>query len=188
MLWRIHIAPILDCLHVQHIRQSHISRLVHRHTLDFSSNYPRYCIDDVFNMAMTKAIGLGVALSIAVVASCSDSGNKATQSTGQDTRPTVDLLSLYDPSSLREVRNFADLPEGVQSLANASYMKIMSDNQYPHFLVGGVGESSAIVAFEVFGYVPVFDAAEYVHSASGWVYVKRWNVSGNHAAFFSPAQ
>jgi hypothetical protein len=79
---------------------------------------------------------------------------------------------------LREVRNFADLPEGVKSLANGSYMKVMSDNQYPRFLVGGASESSAIDAFEVFGYMPVFDAAEYVHSSSGWVYVKRWNNIG----------
>jgi hypothetical protein len=83
---------------------------------------------------------------------------------------------LYDPAPMLEVKRFADLPEGVKTLANGSFMKERYDNTPTKFLVGGASKSSAIVAYEQFGYVPSFFAQSYVHTNSGWVAAKRWQL------------
>jgi hypothetical protein len=88
----------------------------------------------------------------------------------------TDVVSLYDPSKVVEIRSFSDLPEGVKALANRSYMSEVRDNTPTKFLVGGASESSAIVAFEQFGYVPSFHARAYVFSESRWVAAKAWSI------------
>ena len=56
-------------------------------------------------------------------------------------------------------------------------MKERYDNTTTKFLVGGASKSSAIVAYEQFGYVPSFFAQSYVFSNSHWVAVKRWQLT-----------
>jgi len=52
----------------------------------------------------------------------------------------------YDPTSLIEVKALSDLPSQVRTLANASFMSTNYDNTPTKFLVGGVSQSSAIIA------------------------------------------
>jgi len=93
---------------------------------------------------------------------------------------SIDLQGVgnanYNPAAMVEVKNFADLPDGVQALANGSFMKERFDNTPTKFLVGGASKSSAIVAYEQFGYVPSFFAQSYVFSDSRWFAAKRWQL------------
>jgi hypothetical protein len=77
---------------------------------------------------------------------------------------------------LVEVQRFNDLPTGVIELANANYMKAMYDNPPTRFLVGGASDSSAIVAYEQFGYVPHVHAQAYAFSDSRWIATKDWDI------------
>jgi hypothetical protein len=82
----------------------------------------------------------------------------------------------FDPSTLKEVRRLADLPVGVQVLANSSYMRENFDYTPTKFLVGGLGGTSAIVAYEQGGYVPSYHAQSYVFRNSRWVPDKKWRL------------
>jgi hypothetical protein len=89
------------------------------------------------------------------------------------------LFKLYDPSSLIEVRKFSDLPDGVKALANRSGMDARGEGpggRLRHFLVGGVSKTSALVAYEQFGYVPTYMADAYVKNGSDWVAIRSWEI------------
>jgi hypothetical protein len=91
----------------------------------------------------------------------------------------ADLFKLYSPSSLMEVRNFSDLPDGVRALANRSGMDARGEGpggRLRQFLVGGVSETSALVAYEQFGYVPTYMADAYVKNGSNWVAIRSWEI------------
>ena len=55
-------------------------------------------------------------------------------------------------------------------------MTAMLDNTPTKFLVGGVSDTGAIVAYELFGYVPSFRAQTYVYSNSRWISAKEWDI------------
>lgn len=117
-------------------------------------------------------------ISISVVA-CSPSPHHGTTPTPADPLETsndTDVFKLYDPASLVEVRNFDDLPEAVRALANDSFMKVMRDNSPAKFLVGGASDTSAIVAYEQFGFVPSFRAQAYVYSQARWISGRQWDI------------
>jgi hypothetical protein len=44
------------------------------------------------------------------------------------------------------------------------------------FIVGGVSQTSAIVAYELFGFVPSYQASAFVQGKAGWVKVGEWNI------------
>ena len=120
-----------------------------------------------------------IVLSIALdVSGCSRSQPKIPGNVSLPTseKSPADIYKLYNPESLGEVRQFADLPVEVQSLANGTFMKENLDNTPTKFLVGGASKSSAIVAYEQFGYVPFFFAQSYVYNDSHWVAAKRWPI------------
>jgi hypothetical protein len=130
----------------------------------------------------TKRIGslhwIAAPVLLSVVA-CSRSEHRASaqaQAPTSETPVSTEVFRLYDPSKLVEIRSFADLPEGVKALANRSYMSEVIDNTPTEFLVGGASESSAIVAFEQFGYAPSYHARAYVFSESRWVAAKAWSI------------
>jgi len=126
----------------------------------------------------------GRAIALIVVASMNACFGKqdavptqATQATGMLT--DADLLKLYDPSSLAEVRNFSDLPDSVQVIANRRGMAAKGegpDERLQKFLVGGLGKTSALVAYEQFGYVPIYMADAYVKTGSDWVVIRSWKI------------
>ena len=118
-----------------------------------------------------------VALIALSVVACSRSPNNSTTQIQAPPRETkTDVSKLYDPASLVEVRNFDDLPEAVRALANNSYMTARLDNTPTKFLVGGVSNSSAIMAYELFGYVPSFRAQAYIYSQSQWISGRQWDI------------
>jgi hypothetical protein len=116
--------------------------------------------------------------SISVVACSRAPHDVATQTLAApiETSANTDVSKLYAPASLIEVRKFGDLPEAVKALANNSYMREIYDNTPTKFLVGGVSDSSAIVAYEQFGYVPFFRAQAYVYSQSQWIPGRQWAI------------
>jgi len=88
----------------------------------------------------------------------------------------TDVSKLYNPVAMIEVKNFADLPDGVQTLAKETFMKERYDSTPTKFLIGGASKSSAVVAYEQFGYVPSFFAQSYIFRNSRWVEGKRWQL------------
>jgi hypothetical protein len=95
---------------------------------------------------------------------------------GSNVASTSDANAHYDPTSLKEVREFSRLPEGVQTLASNSFMKENFDYTPTKFLVGGVDGASAVVAYEQGGYVPSYHAQAYVFRNSHWVPAQRWQL------------
>jgi hypothetical protein len=85
-----------------------------------------------------------------------------------------DFKAEFDPKTLKECKQFADLPEGVQALANNSFMRHRYDGNPTKFVIGGVGESSAIVAYEEGGFVPSYNAQSYVLRNSLWTEDRHW--------------
>jgi hypothetical protein len=91
----------------------------------------------------------------------------------------ADMFKLYDPSSLIEVRKFSDLPDGVKVLANRDGMEAKGEGpegRLREFMVGGASQTSALVAYEQFGYTPTYFAAAYVYTGGKWVAVRRWEI------------
>jgi hypothetical protein len=87
-----------------------------------------------------------------------------------------DTKVQFDLKTLKECTQLADLPEGVQVLANNSFMRHRYDGTPTKFLVGGAGVSSAVVAYEDGGYVPSYHAQSYVLRSSRWVADSHWQL------------
>jgi hypothetical protein len=87
----------------------------------------------------------------------------------------------FDLKILKECKQLADLPDGVQVLANNSFMQHRYDGTPTKFLVGGVGVSSAVVAYEDGGYVPSYHAQSYVLRSSRWVADTNWQLKSEVA-------
>jgi hypothetical protein len=83
----------------------------------------------------------------------------------------------YSSTSLKEVRRFSQLPKGVQTLAENSFMKESFDFTPTKFLIGGAGGSNAIVAYEQGGVVETYHAQAYVLKNSEWVADKHWRLA-----------
>lgn len=119
---------------------------------------------------------------IATVCACSSKNQDAAQPqtlVAARALTGADIFKLYDPSSLVEVRNFSDLPDGVKALANRSGMDAKGegpDGRLRQFLVGGLSKTSALVAYEQFGYVPTYMADAYVKNGSDWVAIRSWKI------------
>jgi hypothetical protein len=86
----------------------------------------------------------------------------------------------FDASSLVEVKTFADLPDSVKALAIRDGMNASGEGpngRSREFMVGGISQTSALVTYEQFGYIPTFIADAYVHSGSEWIPVRRWEIT-----------
>jgi hypothetical protein len=86
----------------------------------------------------------------------------------------------FDSSSLNEVRRFEALPENLQWVLRKSF-EIRGEGPEGRccvFLVGGVGETSALVAYENYGFIPTYRAHAFVQTkAKQWVYAGEWTIS-----------
>jgi len=87
-----------------------------------------------------------------------------------------DTKVQFDLKILKERKQLTDLPDGVQVLANNSFMQHRYDGTPTKFLVGGVGVSSAVVVYEDGGYVPSYHAQSYVLRSSRWVADTNWQL------------
>jgi hypothetical protein len=121
--------------------------------------------------------GFAAVLLIASIAGgCSASTNVSESAPESNVAATSDANAQYDPTSLKEVKHVSSLPADVQTLANNSFMKQRFDYTPTKFLVGGVGGSSAVIAYEQGGYVPTYHAQAYVLRNSRWVSAKHWRL------------
>jgi hypothetical protein len=85
------------------------------------------------------------------------------------------VRSLYDSSTLVEVRCLSGLPAEIQKLLGAEGG---AGPQIPprRFLVSGVGKTSALVAYEEAGDPTSSVAVAYVLAGSQWIAVAHWSV------------
>jgi hypothetical protein len=91
--------------------------------------------------------------------------------------PTAGEISkAYDASSLVEVRELNNLPEELQPLLHFDMGGEGPNGRARKFILGGAGNSSALVAYEEFGYVGNFVAEEFVKIGSKWYSVGAWRI------------
>lgn len=135
-----------------------------------------------------------VASPLGSVLGCSQSNTPSQKASGPSEQPsTTQLLNLYDPSSLVETKTLRDLPADLQSVlgVHATDSPRIADNgepcnptdvvskDYPDrcFLLGGLSDTSALVAYKVGGYAGQWEvAARYVHTESGCVKIGEWKI------------
>jgi hypothetical protein len=117
---------------------------------------------------------------LTAVANCSrtsqDAAPPATSPPVEGAASTTDMFKLYDPSSLIEVRSVSELPDGLRQI-EAGMMEAPGEGPHSRccqFLIAGASDTSALVAYEEFGYVGTFLAKAYVHVASGWTEAHGW--------------
>jgi hypothetical protein len=99
------------------------------------------------------------------------------------------LAKQYDPSSLMEVTNISNLPNDLKAHFKG-WLGQRRENIAPPsedddpggrsggFIIAGVGDSSALVAYEEYGYVPTTHATAYVHVKSDWIPTRKWDDVG----------
>jgi hypothetical protein len=46
------------------------------------------------------------------------------------------------------------------------------------FIIAGVSDTSALIAYEMYGYVPTTHATACVHAKSDWIVAKKWDAVG----------
>jgi hypothetical protein len=85
------------------------------------------------------------------------------------------VRSLYDSSSLVEVRCPSGLPAEIQSLFSDEG-SASPDPPVRRFLVSGVSKTSALVAYEEGADPPSSVAVAYVLAGSQWIAVAHWSV------------
>jgi hypothetical protein len=99
------------------------------------------------------------------------------------------IAKQYDPSSLVEVTNISNLPDDLKSHFKGwlgqrrANIAPPSEDDDPGerpggFIIAGVSDSSALVAYEELGYVPTTHATAYVHVKSDWIPTKKWDAVG----------
>jgi hypothetical protein len=122
---------------------------------------------------MHKLLTIAAILVTGAVACTNKSDNGGSHDASQ---PANDYFKTYDPSSLIEVRNFADLPDGVKTQAGMDAKGEGPEGRLREFMVGGASQTSALVAYEQFGYTPTYTAAAYVYTGSKWIPVRSWEI------------
>ena len=128
-------------------------------------------------------VSLIVALMVVISTACSDNAHNKMSDGATPAASNVsgiDNFKKYEPASLVEVKAFADLPDGVKNLANMDGMDARGegpDGRLRRFMVGGTSQTSALLAYEQFGFVPTYVAVAYVYAGSHWIAVRRWDIS-----------
>jgi hypothetical protein len=99
------------------------------------------------------------------------------------------IAKLFDTSSLVEVTRISDLPNDLKEHFKG-WLGRRRENIAPPsedddpgdrpggFIIAGVSDSSALVAYEEYGYVPTTHAAAYVHVKGNWIAARKWNDIG----------
>jgi hypothetical protein len=99
------------------------------------------------------------------------------------------IAKQYDPSSLVEVTSIANLPNDLKAHFKG-WLGQRRENIAPpsedddpgdssgRFTIAGVSDSSALVAYELYGYVPTTHATAYVHVKSDWIAARKWDNVG----------
>lgn len=101
----------------------------------------------------------------------------------------TEMAKHFDASSLVEVARISDLPHDLKSHFKGwlgerrENIAAPSEDDDPGdfpgaFIIAGVSDSSALVAYEEYGYVPTTHATAYVHVKSDWMAAKKWDGIG----------
>jgi hypothetical protein len=106
------------------------------------------------------------------------SHNDASRDDVESAKQSAEAFKSYSPSSMAEVRKFDELPNGLREiLMRGKYGGSgEGEGRCCVFIVGGVSQTSAIVAYELFGLVPTYQASAFVQGKAGWVKVGEWNM------------
>lgn len=132
------------------------------------------------DVSPSKPLDLGVVILRPFVARISDFSTAEQEA----------LTKQYDPSTLVEVTKISDLPSDLKTRfkawlgpqrANLPVANQKGDDPSEllgGFIVAGVNDSSALVAYEEYGYVPTTHATAYVHAKSDWIAVRKWDDVG----------
>jgi hypothetical protein len=101
----------------------------------------------------------------------------------------TEIAKRFDASLLVEVASISGLPDDLKSHFKG-WLGQRRENLAPPsedddpgdlpgaFIIAGVSDSSALVAYEEYGYVPTTHAIGYVHVKSGWIVARKWNNVG----------
>jgi hypothetical protein len=131
-----------------------------------------------------------MATSILIMSACSRSGDRAAaQLHEMSIAEQAEIAKRYDPSALAEVTSISNLPADLKSHfkgwlgQRSEHPGAPSEHDDPgdrpgRFIIAGVSDTSALVAYEMFGYVPTTHATAYVHAKSDWVVAKNWDGVG----------
>ncbi len=99
------------------------------------------------------------------------------------------IAKQFDMSSLVEVTRISDLPNDLEEHFKG-WLGRRRDNIVPPsedddpgdlpggFIIAGVSDSSALVAYEEYGYVPTTHATAYVHVKADWIAARQWKDVG----------
>jgi hypothetical protein len=99
------------------------------------------------------------------------------------------IAKQFDASSLVEVTSIAGLPSDLK-LHFKGWLGQRRENLAPPsedddpgdlpggFIIAGVSGTSALVAYEEYGYVPTTHAMAYVHVKSDWIVARKWSDVG----------
>jgi len=133
---------------------------------------------------MLKVITISVATWVAgtlltVIVGCSqDAAPLAISPSVASVASSTDASRLYEPASLIEARSVSELPDGLRQIVSG-LMEAPGEGPQSRccqFLLAGVSNTSALVAYEEFGYVGTFLAKAYVRGASGWKEAHEWAI------------
>src|ERR1700733_10722209 len=126
-----------------------------------------------------------------------DAAQQTSSSGGGKSNPAVTYAS-YDSSSLTEVRSLSGFPDELSTLLgwhrksgggtgpdsdivdvgeDFNPTDVVGGRPSRRFLVGGLGTTSALVAYEEGGWGRRYFAAAYVVGKSGWTLVARWRIN-----------
>lgn len=90
-----------------------------------------------------------------------------------------EIAKRYNPSSLIEVNKLSDFPSELRSHFKGWMEPGEEHGDAPNrLIIAGLSDSSALVAYEEFGYVPSTHAIAYVHSKGIWVAARTWDKVG----------
>ena len=99
------------------------------------------------------------------------------------------IAKQFDASSLVEVTSISGLPSDLK-LHFKGWLGQRRENLAPpsedddpgdlpgRFIIAGVSDSSALIAYEEYGYVPTTHAMAYVHVKTDWIVARKWDEVG----------
>jgi hypothetical protein len=131
------------------------------------------------------SIALGILLSIGGCSRTHQDAAPVEPSLGESTSSKAEPSTLYDPSNLAEVQSLSELPvelrhllQPIADVGEPFNNTDVLDSRRPsrRFRVGGISDTSALVAYDQGGFAPVTIAAAFVHVKSRWTVVRRWTI------------
>jgi hypothetical protein len=124
-------------------------------------------------------VGSLAPLALSMLACSRSSDSVPSQSRDMSISEQSAIAKRYDPSSLVQVDRVSNLPAMLRSHFKGWMEPGETNGTVPYrFIIAGASDSSALVAFEEFGYVPSTHAISYVRAKDDWVAAGKWDNVG----------